>query len=217
MASQPQSRRRSPPSRITVNAERSVRRRVVFPLFPGAAIMIAIARASLTSLTSACRAIPQGNTYGNMACRKRQHPLPHLAAFAAYVTPIHPSNPHESRLGGKSASRENQKAAKTAMFTIPVNITAVSPHIPSTSSGARRSSSLCDLRGSILSSLLLRPQCPSVSLCVLCGRSLRSPSPFVDTLPAIHLYCSRSIQRRCDAAPPPHLIGAQRPRAAFAS
>ena len=174
--------------------------------------MLAIARASLLS---SCHTL----SHGNIVCRKRQHPLPHLAAFAAYVTPIHPANPHEFQLTRKHASHKNQKAAKTAMLTIPVNITTVSLHI---------------LHGMplFLTPQPLRPPrfnslfSSSVTLrCLRCLRCLRSsvlvlvvprrrsltpfrPSTYTDP---------RFLQRRCDAAPPPHLIGAQCSRAASAS
>ncbi len=163
-------------------------------------------------LSSACRALPHGNT----SCRKRQDPLPHLAAFAAYVTPSHRSNPHKSRLGGKIRSREIQNAAKTAMFTIPVNITAAPPHILCDTPLFLTLRPLRPLRFNFFSLLLLQPLCSSVSsvvvLVLVLRRSLTPfrPSTYTDL---------RFLQRRCDAAPPPSIIsiGARRPRAASPS
>src|SRR5689334_14860465 len=151
------------------------------------------------SLSSACRAI----SHGNMARRKRQHPLPHLAVFAAYVTPSHPANPHKSRLGGKNRSCKKSKSGKNGNVDHPSQLCrCISPYplwhaSPPPCPSASSASSAVHF-----SPFLLIPLCPSVSsvvvLVLVLRRSLTPFRPSTYTDP-------RFLQRRCDAAPPPYL------------
>ena len=121
-----------------------------------------------------CRAHRSPAVYGREPC----HPcrfcqivatsLPFLAAFAAHRQQRTPPSPMNSDVEGGVRREQNQKAAKTAMFTIPVNIAGLPLPPPPSATSATSA-----VQFSPSSSVFLRALCGNSRGATICHRKQR--------------------------------------------